>query len=730
MPISDADGYIPPGTTVVSITTGTCPCTIQISQPASTAILSEGITFTGFYTVDVAGTHVAIDDHALLVGGYDDVRCGAPFVDGLQIKDSEIVSGVDEGIHLGSCANTRLIGDLISGNGTGYHYMSTLVPPLDGEGVSLTGQELTVATGVIEQSGGPGLLLNGAQQISVTGMYFDNNGKRIGGPAIDINASTYLSICGNHIHRSGGNTSPATTTSQVNFAGTSDNISLCGNVYFPDDNPDEATLKPSVVYDATPPVGGSAAILTNTHFYEQPSPQASGQVYSSIAAQLLAPLQVPQFTNEITGLTLSNSSPTTLTQIINIAAGTAADSTGTALIQLPPVAGSPACSVDIANGGAGGLDTGSGMVASGTTYNFFAIASAGGSNNGTAITSCIASTSLAPSFLYTGTAYALSTSAQTKSGATTLYNVPTVAGVKVGDLIVGTGFLAAGTTVTGVGTVTTYQVVTPYSAGVFTDCTVTGSAAPYYYNCFTTDGTTGTAGLFTGTEVSDNANNATANTSCSSTSGQSAIQNYAHIAKLESTGPSGVIKLNTSIQITLPTDCFTFSGGNTITISPAATSNAGTAQPITIYTGLYRMLGALYTPSGSTSLVPFIQNGDTFSLTTPVTDINTNTLGTFPIFYPLPSVPSGISVEAMGRCTGGANDVLLFTPPPVGTTYGPGTPTTFPAAPGFSVNLTTPNVSFPYRLFTNPSGQIKAVAANSSTYLYCVTDGWVWHRAQ
>jgi hypothetical protein len=725
MPISDGNNAIPHGTYVVSTAGLVSPYTITMSKNAACSpCASESVLVTGFDTLDIVGTHVSVENRTLLTGGYANLRCGGglPYNDGLQVKNAEILNGFDEGINLGGCANIRLIGDLISGNGDGGTVGSTYTPPLDGNGVYFAGQELTVADGVIEEAGGVGLNLNGAIQVSVQDMYFDQNGKFFGNSAINIDNTSYATICGNHIHRSGGFPVTPVTASQIYFLGANDNINLCGNIYYPDYSGNEATLRPLYAYDAA-----SNTTLTNTHLYEQPSPHASGQVLSPAAALLLAPLQVPQFTNEITGLTLSNSSPSTPSAIVDIAAGSAADSTGTALIQMPPVTGAPACVVNLGSStfGVNALDV-SPAITAGTTYFLYAISGAGGSNNGATASNCIASTSsTGPSFINTGTAYSLTTTA-TVSGST-LYNVASIAGVKAGDLVFNSTYLHTGTTVQSVGTSTHYLAVTPYTGGGGSCAT----SSPY--DCYTV--------LYPGSpvvqqnmEVSDSKTNQIANGSGPCTSGGMGGQGFiANNTTIAMVNPGGslphVIKLSIAYPIpTIATDCFTYSGGNTITLSSNAITNSTTPFTITIYTGLYRMLGALYAPVGSSDIVQFAQDGDTFLLNAPVYDVQAKSLTTSAVNVPLPSVPAGIVVEALGRCVGGNGYVLLYTPPPAGAT-GPMTPGLFTSTPGYSINSTTPQTAFPVRLYTDSSTDIKAVASGAST-LNCMTDGWVWHRAQ
>jgi hypothetical protein len=101
-----------------------------------------------------------------------------------------------------------------------------------------------------------------------------------------IKNATTASICGNHLTGNGGDT--AASSAQIYFDGTNDGIGFCGNVYGAESQTGDATLKPSYVYDANP-----GTVLTNSNLYENPAPQVLG-VYTTAAAPILAPLQVPQ----------------------------------------------------------------------------------------------------------------------------------------------------------------------------------------------------------------------------------------------------------------------------------------------------------------------------------------------------------------------------------------------------------------------------------------------------
>jgi hypothetical protein len=150
---------------------------------------------------------------------------------------------------------------------------------------------------------------------------------------------------------------------------------------------------------------------------------------------------------------------------------------------------------------------------------------------------------------------------------------------------------------------------------------------------------------------------------------------------------------------------------------------------ITVYNDRYRMVAALYT-TPSKNLVSFKQVGDTFYLATPVADINTTTLGSSDTAEALGSVPGGFVVEALGRCVGGTatQPVLIYTPPSSLTL--PGTPAAFPTAPGYTVQVTSPQVPSAFRLHTDTAKHIHAITRTGTTSLECMTDGWTWSRGK
>lgn len=171
-----------------------------------------------------------------------------------------------------------------------------------------------------------------------------------------------------------------------------------------------------------------------------------------------------------------------------------------------------------------------------------------------------------------------------------------------------------------------------------------------------------------------------------------------------------------------------------MTLSAGAT-NDRLNTAITFYTGLYRLIGALYT-DGSQNVVHFTQDGDRFYLANSVNDISATGIGVVPQTFAL-SVPCGRSaptcltpgpglrVEAFGRMVGGPGDVLLSS-----LDQGPQVPNAFPGPPGYSTNslFGAIKTGFPFRLYTNGNGQIRLQASSPGNTAYEVTDGWILHR--
>jgi hypothetical protein len=181
-------------------------------------------------------------------------------------------------------------------------------------------------------------------------------------------------------------------------------------------------------------------------------------------------------------------------------------------------------------------------------------------------------------------------------------------------------------------------------------------------------------------------------------------------------------------------------------------ASAGTAPAFgTIYGhGIYRLVGALYT-DGSSNLIQFHQDGDTFYLASSVPDIQTGTvsvcagtIGTTATLCPL-SVPCGrmsptcgplpapFTVEAFGRVVGGTQSGLLYLSSP---SQLDSAPVNFPSAPGFStantggVGSPTFASAFPFHLQTDASGELRVRGSGTVATAYEITDGWIWHRQQ
>jgi len=694
VPINDsnAGNCIPPGAVVMSVGGGRT--TVTISDPQSAPIgtcATDAITITGFYNVDVIGTHVSIDGHTLLRGGYHGVHCADYQVDGLEIRESTVFRTYDNGVHLTSnCDDVRVIGDNIEKSG-----QDTL-----GAGLYFSGSDLSLESGIVQESAGPDILISGARLVTVNGMVVDGsglNGTGTGiqfGSGIVVDTSTHVSICGNRFERSGVDLSGS---SHVLFSGVSDNITLCGNTYNVGSYGNDANVYPWYDFDVI-----GTPTLTNLHIYDTAEQPVVSVFNPALAQLLLQPLQIPQFTNnQLSGLVLSNSG----TQAINIAPGEATDSTNSTVISLPT-----GCSVNLASStnGANALDTGS--IATSTTYYIFIIAAPAAAGGGSVATpSCMASTSLVPQFtassFVSASGYVVNARGGLQGSAahpnnTVLYVNP-LAGVAAGNAIATSdGYIPVGTTITG------------FTANQQPLTTITGTWSSSPTTTITVNGTGTGYNVYAGMGIQDPGG---------------CIPNGTHIATAS----------GTTVTLSHPTTCteatavnLSISGAQQLTLS-ANTIHKTLESDIQISIGYYRMIGAIYTTSAGT-IVPFTQSGDTFNLVTPVNDINA-AVTTSLALYPL-SVPNGIAVEALGRCIGtssltGGNDILIYTPP-----TSPGTPADFAAVPGYAIKTivtggTQPLVSYPYRLYTDTGTNIRA-RANAASTLQCMTDGWVYHRAQ
>ncbi|HEY5048568.1 MAG TPA: hypothetical protein VII49_11175, partial [Rhizomicrobium sp.] len=606
-----------------------------------------------------------------------------------------------------SCHDVRLIGDLVSGAGKSG----------SGSGIVFAGGEGTISGGVIQESAGIGLDLAGADRVSVTAEHIQGNGRGAsGGAGIRINNSNTIAISGNHLEGNGGF---ETGSAQILFAGTSDNINIGTNVYAPETISNVA-LGPSFVYDAAP-----GTVLTNPHLYDSPSPQAGGAVYSPAAAAILPQLQAPHVPlSQIAGLTLSNDLTTT-TQV-DFAPGEATDSTGTATIAL-----ASSCPVNLAalTNGPGGLDTGSAVA--NTTYFYFVIASVGGGNP-----SCMASTNTAPSFKYSGAPYDTSVSGLTYMGFPYIYNMASVAGLAVGQRVEMNSYISPATTIAAIGTLTSEAVAT-----IATTCSMTCATT-------VTVPSGSAANMAVGMEISDVFQSAANCTGGNLARGDLPANTYT-ISSAPAGGVFSIMPAVGTSNATIYNDCIVVSSGYTVQLAAPAsgTTTMGVAS-FTVYTGIYRMAGALYTNPSNTNVVPFMQDGDTFTLQSPVADLNTNntggnacnsgTIGNADVSCAL-SVPcgltiacsSGIKVEALGRIVGGTLTSLAKPTLISSIDSNPGAPTAFPGAPGYSTSSAgSATTAYPFRLYTNTSGQVRLRASSSGASVYEDTDGWVFQRGQ
>ncbi len=693
-------------------------------------IALDATGLSGVDDIDVAGTHVTIDGHTLLANaGTYGVLCpqaGAGEEDGLQIKDAQVYMAGSDGIHLNpGCSNTRIVDTIVQSNGQNNAAGAS-------NGIYIhNSTDVSIQGGIVEQTLGAGIYMTGANLTSINGVVFDENGTghlgtNAGQPNLQIDSSTNVTVCGNRIQGAGGD---APAAAQVLFSGASDNVTFCGNTYVTRSYGNDANVTPGYVYDVS---STSPPVLTNTHLYETPA-LPSVSTFSTAAQPLLQPLQVsPQFNpSQLSGLILSNDtgSPNT---VIDVAPGSAADSTSSTLINLPS-----GCKINFLANGAGGLDAGA--VANSTTYYIFAIAAAIANPDGNSAPtpSCMASTSLTPSFMATsfqGSGYQELGQGGTVSGSSTVYNaipqsgsVNALAAAQIGDAIQSNSANAipAGTTIASfsANTVPNTQLTGAFSQNSTSVTLSCGSSC-------VTDGVVG------GMAIQDSQGGCIpAGTYIADTSQLPTIT--------ISQRTNNVMGCNVSMNT------LSISGARQINLSGAAGATKPSAQ-FTISTGYYRLIGALYTDSGS-NLVQFTQDADTFYLKQSVQDIAAPGTGVGPncrtyisttALSCLLSVPCGIGtgcsgnsaikVEAFGRVVAGSNELLLSS-----IDQNDQAPSVFTAAPGYStidtattMPPTNPTTSHPFRLYTNTNGQVRVRASGNYTSAYEVTDGWVLRRAQ
>ena len=543
--------------------------------------------------------------------------------------------------------------------------------------------------------------------------------------AIQILNSADVTICGNTFHRSAAatenailtGTSPPPYPAHITFSGNVDSVSLCGNVYLPSFNPQDSTtsgdydsvmVRPDYDYDVVP-----NSVLTNVSIADNPSPQNVGVCSPQAVLFLNCPntAQPPQNAlpapNALTGLVLSNVGSGT--QKVMLGAGSATDSTDSATITV----GASGCQVNLANTGLNGLDVG-GAVGPGQTYYFFVVSGPGGSNP-----SCMASASPVPSFINAPASYQLTQPATTTSTSPVVFGVGGQLGTPTSNPL---GGMAVG------------QRITASSGGIVVSPPTTISSLQSF-NLPAFSGTVHVLGTtyYVTTLVSLT----------------NVAVGMAVVGQPPPSGGTGSIPPGAIVSAVNPTSlcttpCFSFtpaamttpstgavmawiSGQYTVTLSQNAIST-GTTN-ITVFAGLYRLVGALYTDSSS-NIITFVQDNDTFYLAAPAVDINTTAsvctgpIGNSAVACAL-SVPSGLKVQAFGRIVGGSNDVIVFSPDQV-----PGTPGGFPGVPGYSIKNSGPDTAFAFSAYTDTSREIKIRASSSNTSVYEDTDGWIFKRAQ
>jgi hypothetical protein len=185
-----------------------------------------------------------------------------------------------------------------------------------------------------------------------------------------------------------------------------------------------------------------------------------------------------------------------------------------------------------------------------------------------------------------------------------------------------------------------------------------------------------------------------------------------------------------------PSSAIALSSGLQVSLSQPA--NYTGQVNLSFSTALYRLVGALYT-DGSSDVVQFVQDGNTFYLAKSVTDIRT--AGDTTICAPIGSTPQscqlsvpcgrllaacatpGLKVIGFGRIVGGIggsapSDVLLSSPDQTAQSPNP-----FPGPPAFKTDNVLTNTAYPFHLATDGNGNVR-VQASTTTNVYEVTDGW------
>lgn len=156
------------------------------------------------------------------------------------------------------------------------------------------------------------------------------------------------------------------------------------------------------------------------------------------------------------------------------------------------------------------------------------------------------------------------------------------------------------------------------------------------------------------------------------------------------------------------------------------TSRSPTAPVLPPNYTLFRRIGSMKT-NASLQWFGFVQNGDEFILTNSVTDVNTTVMSTFGVPYALPSVPTGVKVNAMGRAgASGASaiGVLILSPDQAVETYNSPVGNITIISAGNLFGRMTVNVR------TDTSANIMVIAQSVGITFQWVTYGWIDRRGR
>lgn len=138
-----------------------------------------------------------------------------------------------------------------------------------------------------------------------------------------------------------------------------------------------------------------------------------------------------------------------------------------------------------------------------------------------------------------------------------------------------------------------------------------------------------------------------------------------------------------------------------------------------------RRIGSLVRASGG--FRQFFQNGDTFILDGPTSDISTSALDTTSALFTLASIPSDIQVESIlfGQMNSTSANTTVYVNSPQQTSVAS-------TGPYITARQQVANIpmTFSTRIFTNIARQIRAVSSAPSTTLTVTVNGWVDTRGR